>query len=195
MSLSSLDFSRHENFTNVVLQRKDVTSLIRDVDKDEAKLLTVDLSDNKVVLRNQKVARSVSMTDINRVVMPVRQHLEDNTDLDIDGICNHLDQLIRLYPSADEIRDRVNFFRERGQTLKEAIEEANTLVEQQKTSLDSLHLVTNNPYGIDCVPMPGDTIPWSMVKAEEAYIKSLEDEIEAKQKEISCLDQRLQSNR
>ncbi|KAK9468733.1 hypothetical protein V1512DRAFT_245551 [Lipomyces arxii] len=78
-SLSSLDFSRPTHFTNAALRRQQVTSLIRDADTDETKVLTLDRS-NHVVLRSGE-----GMTQT-----------KPSADEDGIAICAELERLVKI---------------------------------------------------------------------------------------------------
>ncbi|KAK9463846.1 uncharacterized protein V1516DRAFT_709810 [Lipomyces oligophaga] len=134
LSLSSNDFSRHENFTNAVLSKGDgnITSLIRDIDREEQQLLTIDPQDKHVMLRNKRASWNVSTSGVNK-------RMEDNPDADIDEICEELERLLKIYPAAVEIVDRINYYKERSQVLKSSISQYEQLVDQQKSQLDSVH--------------------------------------------------------
>lgn len=98
-SLSSLDFSRPENFTTAVLQRGNVTSLIRDVDAEEQQLLTVDKTEKRVMLRNGVTDRSVTKGKENIkscAITPLKKRMEENPDLDIEEICAELERLLKI---------------------------------------------------------------------------------------------------
>ncbi|KAK7208477.1 hypothetical protein BZA70DRAFT_273821 [Myxozyma melibiosi] len=148
-SLSSLDFSRPENFTTAVLQRGNVTSLIRDVDADERQLLMVDRTEKRVMLRHGSNAGAAAggrdQTKLSAVT-PLRKRMEENPDLDIDEICAELGRLLKIYPAAVEIEDRLNYYKERANALKESIAQNEQLVENQKQQLNALHSSTNYPY-------------------------------------------------
>ncbi|KAK9450220.1 uncharacterized protein V1518DRAFT_413251 [Limtongia smithiae] len=142
-SLSSLDFSRYENFTNVVLQRGETTSLIRDVDADEQQLVAVDEKEKRAVLRNKRALGSAK--DANKLNVSAAS-VDDGVD--IDDICADLERLINIYPAAVELSDRLAYYRERARTLKDSIARNEALVDQQKHKLESLHLSSSAPYGL-----------------------------------------------
>ncbi|KAK9478051.1 hypothetical protein V1514DRAFT_332099 [Lipomyces japonicus] len=188
-SLSSVDFNRHENFTNAVLRRGQVTSLIRDLNPDEKQLLKID-SNKKVLLRNgtinlnsfQKSKESkhgISST-------PLRKNFDDSQELDIDDICTELERLIKIYPSAIEITDRIQYFKERGKTLNQQIETHERLVDEQKIRLADLHSSTNDLFNPKSFSRTA--ITQEMIAAEHRELEMLELRIAECQNEVNNLD-------
>ncbi|KAK9488389.1 hypothetical protein V1527DRAFT_457822 [Lipomyces starkeyi] len=193
-SLSALDFSRDENFTNAVLQRVHVTSLIRDVDNEERQLLMIDTKDKRVTLRNSaNVAGSRIVGKEKGVGTPLKTRIDEHTDKDLADICEALEHLVKIYPSAFEIVDRINYFRERGRSLQESIDTYEQLVEEQKNLLNTLHLTTNDPYGRAGTGRSNAVITSSMLQSEQHEVEELEARIAQKQNELNLLDHELRN--
>ncbi|KAK9375697.1 uncharacterized protein V1513DRAFT_441676 [Lipomyces chichibuensis] len=187
-SLSALDFSRDENFTNAVLQRVHVTSLIRDADNEEQQLLMIDTKDKRVTLRNSaNLAGSRIVGKEIGVATPLKTRIDEHTEKDLAEICEELERLVKIYPSAVEIVDRINYFRERGRSLQESIDTYEQLVEEQKNLLNTLHLTTNDPYGIAGTGRSNAVITSSMLQSEQHEVEELEARIAQKQNELNLL--------
>ncbi|KAK9235674.1 hypothetical protein V1525DRAFT_434433 [Lipomyces kononenkoae] len=195
-SLSTLDFSCEQNFTNAVLRRIHVTSLIRDVDNEERQVLMIDTKDRRVMLRNRaNVAEPHIVGKENVMGTPLNTKADEHSDKDIFEICEELERLVKIYPSAVEIVDRINYFRERGRSLEESIDKYEQLVEEQKNLLNTLHLTTNDPYGIAGTGRPNVAITGSMLLSEQQEVENLETRIAEKQNELNLLDQELRNRR
>ncbi|KAK9367246.1 hypothetical protein V1509DRAFT_627419 [Lipomyces kononenkoae] len=195
-SLSTLDFSCEEHFTNAVLRRIHVTSLIRDVDNEERQVLMIDTKDKRVMLRNR--ADTIEPRIVgkeNAVRTPLNMKVEEHMEKDITEICEELERLVKIYPSAVEIVDRINYFRERGSSLKTSIDTYEQLVEEQKNLLDTLHLTTNDPYGIAGTGTYNLAITNRTLLSEQQEVDNLETRIAEKQNELNRLDQELRNGR
>ncbi|KAK9390636.1 hypothetical protein V1515DRAFT_35006 [Lipomyces mesembrius] len=193
-SLSALDFSRDENFTNAVLQRVHVTSLIRDVDNEERQLLMIDTKDKRVTLRNSaNVAGSRIVGREKGLGTPLKTRIDEHTVKDLAEICEELEHLVKIYPSAVEIVDRINYFRERGHSLQESIDTYEQLVEEQQKLLNTLHLTTNDPYGIAGTGRSNAVITSSMLQSEQHEVEELEARIAQKRNELNLLDHELRN--
>ncbi|KAK9324774.1 hypothetical protein V1517DRAFT_316272 [Lipomyces orientalis] len=195
-SLSALDFSRDENFTNAVLQRVHVTSLIRDVDNEERQVLMIDKKEKRVKLRNSaNLAASRMVAKEKGGVTPLKTRIEEGSEIDIDEICEDLELLVKIYPSAVEIVDRINYFKERGRALKESVNTYEQLVEERKTLLNTLHLTTNDPYGTAGTGLSNAVITSSMLQSEQREVEQLEARIAEKQNTLKHLEQELRNER
>ncbi|KAJ8103003.1 hypothetical protein POJ06DRAFT_246291 [Lipomyces tetrasporus] len=195
-SLSTLDFSRDENFTNAVLQRVHVTSLIRDVDNEERQVLMIDRKDKRIMLRNSaNLAESRMVAKEKGGVTPLKTRIEEGSEMDIDEICEDLERLVKIYPSAVEIVDRINYFKERGRALKESVDTYEQLVDERKALLNTLHLTTNDPYGTAGTGRSNAVITSSMLQSEQREVEQLEARIAEKQNDLKHLEQELRNER
>ncbi|KAK9475400.1 uncharacterized protein V1510DRAFT_2142 [Dipodascopsis tothii] len=180
-SLSSLKFRHSSVFTDAVLKRSQITPVIRDAEPEERRLFTIGTKDGARYV--QSVGPRAG-DDMRASGVP---GLGDDGDADIEGICTELERLIKIYPAATEISDRVAYLRERAAVVLGEIGEVEARVEHQREQLNTLHSATNDAYGAG----RDDEAPAESVAHEQARIAALERALAQEQEKIRDLDEQL----
>lgn len=158
-SIQSLYFHRPGIFSNSVILKPEITSLIQDAEYQEHLLFS---SDGNVRL--------------NRIAVPDNEQRLDN-ERNVDVLCTAIEQLIQLYPLAG-VADRVADYRRRYATVCEKISVYEELVEEQRRKLALFNSNLNEE-------VDDSSVIEKKIVQTERDIEDLQQELQLREEEVS----------
>lgn len=157
-SIDSLYFSRPGIFSNAVILKPEITSLIQDAEYRENLLFS---SDGNV--------------HFNRVVVPDEiQHLENEYDIEV--LCSTAEQLLKVYPIPGAV-DTIQDYRRRFIRASDNISKYEEIVEQQRRQLAYFNSSLTEE-------LDDSSVVEKKILQTEREIESLQQELQTRQIEV-----------
>ncbi|ANB11439.1 hypothetical protein AWJ20_4249 [Sugiyamaella lignohabitans] len=175
-SIQSIKFRRPGIFTNAVILKPEITSLIQDADNQEQALFQISGKSKQPVRVSHKPSSAGLPTEIN-----------SSDELSVDALCTAAERLAQIYP-IEGLDSRVAYYRNKADQLNENIFKYEELVESQRRQLLKLN-VTVESRGL----IPEDQPKFQDAKTAAEEIRRLQEEVQNLESEISLRQQEVQN--
>lgn len=184
-SIRTLDFRRPGIFTNAVILKPEITSLIHDGDPQDHALFKTSAN------ASNSGQKHVSPQKPKTTGISVDTSEMNNWNVDV--FCTAVERLAAIYP-VPGVEEKVASYRQRWSDLNRDILHYEDIVEEQRQQLGELNISIENRDFADNNNQPLETDPIRLaqiIQDTELEIHRLEEEVERKQSEVDQLEGRL----